>query len=424
MREEREEGLKQMVLDLETIGSAVRDVNDSVIEWRRDIHAHPELSNREVRTAGLVAEHLESLGIRTTRGIAHTGVVGILEGGRPGRVVALRADMDALPVTEETDVPFASKVVTEYEGERVGVMHACGHDAHTAILMGVASVLAGLRDDLAGTIKFIFQPAEEGAPRGEEGGAQLMVREGVLENPGVDCIFGLHVTSRFETGTIAVRPGPLLAANDSVRIKVRGRQTHGAYPWLGVDPIVAAAQIITALQTIPSRQLDSLAAPSVVTIGQIRGGVRNNIIPGEVDMWGTLRSLDAGNRAELLDRVRKTAEKIAESAGAEAIVEIETGYPVTWNDPDLARMAEEILRVVAGESRVVTPSPVLGAEDFAFYQQKVPGVFFYLGVRPPGKAESGEASNHSPRFFVDEAGLELGVKAMTALALEAGQQIP
>lgn len=408
-----------MDLNLETIASEAARVASSVIGWRRDIHQNPELSNREVRTAAIVAEHLRSLGIETKEGIAHTGVVGTLIGTRPGKVVALRADMDALPVIEEVDLPFASRVVTEYEGERVGVMHACGHDAHTAILMGVASVLSKMRDELAGTVRFVFQPAEEGAPRGEEGGAELMIREGVLETPAVDAIFGLHVTSRFETGTIAVKPGPLLAANDSLRIRVRGRQTHGAYPWKGIDPITVSAQIILALQTIPSRQLDSLAAPTVVTIGRIRGGVRNNIIPSEVELWGTLRSLDAKNRSELHTRVKRTAERIAEASGATAEVEIERGYPVTSNDHALAIMAGEVLAGVAGEQAIVSPSPVLGAEDFAFYQQKVPGVFFYLGVRPRGTDEEAEASNHSPKFFVDESGLELGVRAMSALALSA-----
>lgn len=398
------------------IDDAAKRVEATVIATRRDIHQHPELGNRETRTAALVAERLRALGIETRTGIAHTGVIGILKGGKPGRVVALRADMDALPVSEQVDVPFASKVRTTYNGEEVGVMHACGHDAHVAILLGVAEVLAGMRQSIPGTVKFLFQPAEEGAPAGEEGGAELMVKEGALDNPKVDAVFGLHVTSRFPVGMIAYRPGGMMAAVDTLRIKVRGKQTHGAYPWLGVDPIVVASQIVLGLQTIPSRQLDSTVAPSIVTIGTIRGGVRNNIIPDEVEMTGTLRALDPVMRQQIHARVRKTAENIAESAGATAIVEIETGYPIVSNDSALTARVAPLFARVAERAEVV--NAVLGAEDFSFFQEKVPGVFFWIGTRPKNQAPEEAASNHSPLFFVDESGLLLGVRALAGVALE------
>ncbi|HEY5611188.1 MAG TPA: amidohydrolase [Thermoanaerobaculia bacterium] len=400
------------------VDRACAAVESKVIHWRRDVHEHPELGNREHRTAKLVADHLRSLGIVVKTGVAHTGVVGILRGGKPGGVVALRADMDALPVTEEVDLPFASKARAEYNSREVGVMHACGHDVHVAILMGVAEVLAGMRETIPGTVKFLFQPAEEGPPEGEEGGASLMVKEGALENPKPDAIFGLHVTSRVEAGQVGYRAEGLLAAVDSLKITVRGRQTHGAYPWLGVDPIVVASQIVLGLQTIPSRQLDSTIAPSIVTIGSIHGGVRGNIIPDEVEMVGTLRALDASMRGEIHQRVRKTAESIAESAGAKATVTISEGYPITYNDPALtAKMVPTLVRV-AGEKNTLLSNPVLGAEDFSFYQQKVPGLFFWLGGRPKGVSAEEAPSNHSPRFFVDESGILLGVRAMTQITLD------
>ncbi|HUR82245.1 MAG TPA: amidohydrolase [Thermoanaerobaculia bacterium] len=400
------------------IDTAAARVEPGVIATRRDIHQHPELGNREERTAKLVADRLRELHIDVTEKVAHTGVIGILKGGKPGKVVALRADMDALPVTEQVDLPFASKVRTTYNGQDVGVMHACGHDAHVAILLGVAEVLAGMREQIPGTVKFIFQPAEEGAPAGEEGGAGLMVREGALENPKVDAIFGLHVTSRFAVGEIAYRPGGMMAAVDSFNIKVRGKQTHGAYPWLGVDPIVVASQIVLGLQTIPSRQLDSTLAPSIVTVGAIHGGVRNNIIPDEVEMIGTIRSLDAKMREDIHARIKRTAESIAMSGGATAIVKIETGYPITYNDPALTERIEPALRRVGGNDNVHLVNAVLGAEDFSFFQQKVPGVFFWLGTRPKNQTPEEAASNHSPLFYVDESGLGLGVRAMANVALE------
>jgi amidohydrolase len=400
------------------IDAASKAVEAKVIETRRDIHEHPELGNREVRTAKLVDERLRALGIATRTGVAHTGVIGVLKGGKPGRVVALRADMDALPVTEQVDLPFASQVRTTYNGQEVGVMHACGHDAHVAILLGVAEVLSGMRDQLSGTVVFLFQPAEEGAPEGEEGGAELMIKEGALDNPKVDAVFGLHVTSRYAVGEIGYREKGMMAAVDRLNIKVTGKQTHGAYPWLGVDPIVVASQIVLGLQTIPSRQLDASLAPSIVTIGMIRGGVRNNIIPDEVEMIGTLRSLDAKMRDELHMRVKRTAENIAAAAGATATVTITPGYPITYNDPELSTWARPTLERVAGKEQVHTINPVLGAEDFSFFQQKVPGLFVFVGTRPKAQTPEQAAANHSPLFYIDESGLQLGVRTLANLTVE------
>jgi amidohydrolase len=400
------------------IDGAAAKVEASVISTRRDIHQHPELGNREVRTAKIVANRLRALGLEVQEKVAHTGVIGLLRGGQPGKVVALRADMDALPVTEQVDLPFASKVRTTYNGQEVGVMHACGHDAHVAILLGVAEVLAGMRAELPGTVKFIFQPAEEGAPQGEEGGAELMVKEGALQNPKVDAIYGLHVTSRFAVGEIAYKPEGMMAAVDSFRITVRGKQTHGAYPWLGVDPIVVASQIVLGLQTIPSRQLDSTVAPSIVTVGAIHGGVRNNIIPDEVEMIGTIRALETKMRDQIHERIRRTAESIASSAGATATVEITTGYPITYNDPALTERSLPSLRGAAGEKNVKLVNAVLGAEDFSFFQREVPGLFFWLGTRPADQTPEQAPSNHSPLFYVDESGLGLGVRALARVAVD------
>jgi amidohydrolase len=399
------------------IDDAAKKVESSVIDTRRDIHQHPELGNRETRTSKLIADRLRALGIEVKTPIAHTGVIGILKGGKPGRVVALRADMDALPVTEQVDVPFKSTVRTTFNGQEVGVMHACGHDAHVAILLGVAEVLAGVRADIPGTVKFLFQPAEEGAPEGEQGGAELMVKEGALDDPHVDAVFGLHVTSRYAVGELNYRPGGMMASVDSFKINVHGKQTHGAYPWLGVDPIVVASQIVLGLQTIPSRQLDVSLAPSIVTVGVIRGGVRNNIIPDEVEMLGTIRSLDQKMRDDIHARIKRTAEDIARAGGATADVSITTGYPITYNDPALTEKMAPTLRRVAGDKNVTVVNSTLGAEDFSFYQQKVPGLFFWLGTRPKDKTPEEAASNHSPLFYVDESGLELGVRAMAHVAV-------
>ena len=410
------EGLRAQDLNA-AVADRVAAVMPKVIAWRRDIHQHPELSNREVRTAGVVAAHLKALGLDVQTGVAKTGVVGVLKGGRPGRVVALRADMDALPVTEQSDLPFKSTARSTYDGQDVGVMHACGHDAHVAMLMGVAEVLAGVRAQLPGTVKFIFQPAEEGPPPGETGGAAEMVAQGALDNPKVDAIFGLHVMP-LEHGTLWTRGGGLMASSDTVKITVRGKQTHGAAPWDGVDPIVVSAQIITALQTIVSRQIDLTAAPAVVTIGRINGGVRFNIIPDNVVLEGTIRALDRAVQRDLHARVKRTAESIAESAGATAEVsfEIDTA-PITFNDPALTTRMTPTLRRVS-DQRLFEARPRTLAEDFSRFQQKIPGMFFYLGVNRPGADPATVAANHSPLFYVDEGALPVGVRAMAALAID------
>jgi len=392
-------------------------IQNKVVAWRRDIHEHPELSNRETRTADLVAQHLRSLGLEVRTGVAHTGVIGVLRGGRPGPVVALRADMGALPVTEAVDVPFASRVRTTYNGQDVGVMHACGHDTHVAMLMGVAEVLAGMRNELPGTVKFIFQPAEEGAPAGERGGAELMIEEGALDDPKPSAIFGLHVFP-YPAGEIRYRPAGAMASSDVLRIVVRGRQTHGAQPWAGIDPIVVASQIVVGLQTITSRQVDITAAPAIVTIGAINGGVRYNIIPDSVVMIGTIRTFDPAMRTDIHQRVRRTAESVAQSAGASALVVIDSVAPVTYNDPALTDWLLPTLRAVAGANHVALGPPITAAEDFSQYQRRVPGVFFFLGITPPGTDPSKAAPNHSPRFYVDEAALPVGVRALAHVAVD------
>ncbi len=398
-------------------------VTEKVVAWRRDIHQHPELGNREFRTAGVVAEHLRSLGLEVRAEVAHTGVVGLLRGGMPGPVVALRADMDALPVTELVDLPFASKVRTEYNGQEVGVMHACGHDNHTAILMGVAEVLAGMRDRLPGSVKFIFQPAEEGAPAGEEGGASLMVREGALEDPRPEAIFGLHVWTE-HTGRIGYRSGGAMASAQTLRIVVRGKQTHGAMPWGGVDPVVISAQIVLALQTVVSRQSDITQAPAVVTIASIHGGLRSNIIPDSVVMVGTVRTLDLEMQNRIEGRIRTTAEGIAEAGGGSAEVFISQGLPITYNDPDLTRRMVPTLERVAGPGNALSRPPSTGAEDFSVFQQEIPGLYFFLGVIPDSVPLEEAFPNHSPFFFADEAALPLGVRALSNLVVDylAGSQ--
>jgi amidohydrolase len=401
------------------IDRGVQQVLPQVVQWRRDFHQHPELSNREFRTSKLVAEHLRELGMEVQTGVAHTGVVGILKGGRPGPVVALRADMDALPVTEMVDLPFASKETAEYNGQKVGVMHACGHDTHTAMLMGAAQVLAGMREQLPGTVKFIFQPAEEGTPPGEDGGASMMVEQGVLKNPDVDAVFGLHVFSGYPVGHLAWRPEGIMASSDQLRIVVRGKQTHGAMPWGGVDPIVVSAQIISGLQTIVSRQIELTRAPAVVTIGSLHGGVRYNIIPDSVVMEGTIRTFDPAMRESIHQGVRRTAEMIARSAGAEAEVHIPAvGNPVTYNDPALTERMGATLRRVAGEGKYSVAQATTTAEDFSVFQREVPGLFFFLGVTPEGRDPAAAPANHSPLFFADEGALPVGVRAMASVAVD------
>ncbi len=394
------------------------EVEEQVVAWRRHIHQHPELSNREFETAALVAGELTALELDEVRtGVAHTGVVGVLRGGRDGPVVALRADMDALPVTEETDLPFASKVRTTYDGREVGVMHACGHDAHVAILLGTARVLAGMRAQLPGTVLFVFQPAEEGAPKGEEGGARLMLEEGAFDAPVPDAVFGLHATPDFEVGTLGYRSGGVMASSDRLEIVVRGSQTHAAYPWRGVDPVAAAARVVLALREIPARRVDARVG-SIVSIGSVHGGVRHNIIPDEVVLKGTMRSLDPEMRFEIHQRVRETAKHAAAVDGASAEVEIALGYPVTYNDPILVeRMLPSLVRS-AGAKRVKEGRARTGAEDFSFFAQKAPGFYFWLGTRSPDVAAADAAPNHSPRFLVDERALGLGVRAMVNLAFD------
>ena len=401
----------------QAVEARARAVEPRVVAWRRDIHQHPELSNREFRTAALVAGHLRGLGMEVRTEVAHTGVVATLRGGRPGPVVALRADMDALPVTEQVDLPFASRERALYNGREVGVMHACGHDAHVAILMGVADVLASVRGDLPGSVKFIFQPAEEGAPEGERGGAELMLEEGAFENPRPEVVFGLHVGPG-RVGRLAYRAGSTMASADGLRIVVRGRQTHGAAPWGGIDPIVAASQIVLGLQTVASRQLPVTLTPSIITIGSIHGGVRGNIIPDEVEMVGTIRTFDADVRRDIHRRVRLTAERIAASAGAAAEVSITHGYPVTVNDPDLAARMAPTLQRVAGDDPVEAQDLMTVAEDFSYYQREAPGLFFFLGVTPEGQDPATAPVNHSPLFVVDEGALPVGVRALTHLALD------
>ena len=400
------------------VDAAAAALESQVIAWRRDIHQHPELSNREVRTGGIVADHLRALGFAVQTGIAHTGVVGLLDTGKPGPVIALRADMDALPVAEQVDLPFASKERTTFNGQEVGVMHACGHDCHVAVLMGVAELLAGLKAQLRGQIKFIFQPAEEGPPPGEEGGAALMIKQGVLENPKPEVIFGLHVFAGVETGTIAYRPGPAMASSDRIRITVNGRQTHGALPWRGVDPIVISSQIVLGLQTIVSRQVDVTLEPAVVSIGAIRGGVRDNIIPDAVEMLGTVRTFNEEMRRDIHSRIRNTVELIAQSAGATAQVHFDNAYPVTVNDIPLTERMVPTLERVAGKEKVFVGQKITGYEDFSYYQQKIPGFFYFVGITPRGVDRKESAPNHSPRFFVDESALLLGVRSLAHLALD------
>ncbi|MGQ0641318.1 MAG: amidohydrolase [Gemmatimonadaceae bacterium] len=399
------------------LDSRAKAVESKVVAWRRDIHQHPELGNREVRTARVVADHLTKLGLEVRTGVAHTGVVAVLRGGKPGPTVALRADMDALPVTEEVDVPFKSTVRASYLGQEVGVMHACGHDNHVAILMGVAEVLAGVRQELAGSVKFIFQPAEEGAPAGERGGAELMIEEGALENPRVAAIFGLHVFP-FDVGKVVWRAGPLMASGDQFRVVVRGRQTHGALPWNGVDPIVTASQIVVALQTLVSRTVDLTLTPAVVTVGMIRGGVRNNIVPDSVELVGTIRAFDEATRDSLHSRLQRTADGIARGAGAVAVVTTTRGYPVTINDPALTERMVPTLRRTLGAANVIPAQQTTTAEDFSLFQQKVPGMFFFLGVTPKGADPRTVAPNHSPRFFADEGALVPGMRALANLAVD------
>ncbi len=407
------------------LDAAAVAIEPRMIEWRRDIHRHPELANREFRTAAAVAAHLRGLGLEVRAGMAHTGVVAVLRGALPGPTILLRADMDALPVTERTDVPFRSTATGEFRGRTVGVMHACGHDAHTAILMAAAEVLTGLRARLSGTILFVFQPAEEGVPEGERGGAPLMIEEGLLDIARPDAAFGLHVGSSLNTGQVAARPGPLMAGSDFFRIAVTGRQSHGSRPWQGVDAIVAAAQIINALQTIVSRQVDITALPAVVSVGAINGGVRHNIIAEKVEMLGTIRTFSPGMREDIIERMRRTVTRTAEAAGATAELEMMPApNPVLENDPALTERAMESLRAVLGPEAVRTSGLLTVAEDFAHIAQRVPSFYYWVGVTPPSQDAATAPDNHSDLFFVDEAGLAVGLRTLLRVAVDFLQSPP
>lgn len=403
----------QAKLDLQA-----KDIESKVIEWRRDFHQNPELGNRELKTGAKIAEHLKSLGIKVQYPVAKTGVVGILEGGKPGPVIALRADMDALPIVERNGLPFASKEKSIFNGQETGVMHACGHDAHMAIMMAVAEILAKNKSELKGTVKFLFQPAEEGPPAGEEGGALLMVKEAVLENPKVEVIFGLHMLSLLPSGQLGYRSEGIMAAIDGLKIKVMGRGAHGATPWESKDPIMVASQIMTGLQTIISRQTDLTKAPAVITIGSFHAGNRGNIIPEEAVMVGTIRTFDLAMRKILLEKIKLTAEKIAESAGLTAIVEIGDGSPVTYNDPKLTAMMAPSLQRTVGISNAIVVAPTTLSEDFSVFQEKVPGLFFFLGAYPTEMKLSNPPVHHTADFMMDEKSFVTGVKAMLNLTVD------
>jgi amidohydrolase len=404
--------LKQKAIEL------TDKIESRCIAWRRDIHEHPELGNRETRTAKMVADHLRKLGIEVKEGVAKTGVVGILKGDKPGSCIALRADMDALPIVERVDLPFKSKVRSEYNGEQVGVMHACGHDAHVAMLMSVAEILSSMKKDLKGTVKFIFQPAEEGPPAGEEGGAPLMVKEGVMEDPKVDVIFGMHIESNIETGKIEYKPGAFMASSDWFHITVKGKGSHGSQPWLGIDPIAISAQIIEGLQMIVSRQSELTRAPVVITVGKINGGVRNNIIPEECTMDGTLRTLDSKMQKEVHEKIKHTVKKIAEAGGATAEISIDTKTLVTYNTPELVMKMLPSLRSAAGVTNVTERNWVTGAEDFSYYGEKAPSFFFYLGGMPKGMDPAKAPPHHTADFYIYESGMKTGIKAFCNLVID------
>jgi len=397
---------------------AASKIESKAIEWRRKLHEHPELGNREFNTAKLIAAHLKNLGIEVKEGVAKTGVVGILRGAKPGPCIGLRADMDALPIVEKVNLPFASKEKSNYNGQEVGVMHACGHDTHVAMLMSVAEILAGMKNDLKGTVKFIFQPSEEGPPESEEGGALLMVKEGVMDNPKVDVIFGLHIESNIEVGQIQYKPGSFMASSDWFHIVVKGKGSHGSQPWLGVDPIAISAQIIQGLQNIVSRQSELTKAPVVITVGKINAGVRSNIIPDECVMDGTIRTLDSKMQQDVWEKIKHTVSNIAEAGGATATVNIDTKTLVTYNTPELVKKMLPSLQTAAGVNNVVEREWVTGAEDFSYYGTKAPSFFFYLGGMPKGNDPKKAPPHHTAEFFVDEAGMVTGIKAFCHLVID------
>ena len=402
----------------EKASTAADKIEPSCIAWRRDLHEHPELGNREFKTAKIIAEHLKKLGLEVKEGVGKTGVVAILRGSKPGPCIGLRADMDGLPIIEKANLPFASKERSNYNGQEVGVMHACGHDTHVAMLMSVAEILSGIKNDLKGTVKFIFQPAEEGPPEGEEGGAPLMVKEGIMDDPKVDAIFGLHIESNIEVGQIQYKPGAFMASSDWFHIVVKGKGSHGSQPWLGVDPIAISAQIIEGLQTIVSRQSELTKAPVVITVGKINGGVRSNIIPDECVMDGTIRTLDSKMQQEVHQRIKQTAINIAEAGGATAEVSIDTKTLVTYNTPELVKQMIPSLQSAAGVANVTEREWVTGAEDFSYYGTKAPSFFFYLGGMPKGNDPKNAPPHHTAGFFVDDAGMKTGIKAFCHLVID------
>lgn len=401
-----------------TINTYANALNDSVIAWRRHFHQFPELSNREYNTGAYIAAYLKKLGLDVQYPVAKTGVVAILKGGKPGPVVALRADIDALPVVERIQLPFASKVIGEYEGNKVGVMHACGHDSHIAILMGTATVLTKMKNEVPGTVVFIFQPAEEGPPGNEEGGAPLMIKEGVMDHPKVDAIFGLHINSQTEIGKIKYKSGATMASSDWFTVKVKGKSSHGSQPWSGIDPIVIAAQIIQGFQTIVSRQEELTKAPVVITVGKINSGVRSNIIPETLTMEGTIRTLDSKMQKDVHERMIRTAEKIAEASGATATVSIDTKTEVTYNSPNLVKATLPALELAAGKNNVSESDWTTGAEDFSFYGDKAPAFFFFLGGMPKGMDPAKAPPHHTPDFYIDDSMLSVGVKAFCNIVFQ------
>ena len=400
------------------INAATQRILPQVIEWRRHLHQYPELGNREFKTADYIEKHLRRLGLEVRTKVAKTGVVGILKGGQPGATIGLRADMDGLPVTERVNLPFASKEKAEYNGQPVGVMHACGHDTHVAMLLGTAEVLSSMKAKVPGTVVFIFQPAEEGPPAGEEGGAALMVKEGVMDNPKIDAILGIHIDALAEIGTIQYKSGSFMAASDWFTIKVKGKQTHGSTPWTGVDPIAVAGQIINGLQMIVSRQSELTKAPVVITIGRINGGVRENIIPEDITMSGTIRTLDEQMQKIVHEKIKITAEKIAESMGATAEVSIETKTPMTYNTPELVHKVVPSLVRAAGKENVIERDWTTNAEDFSFYRVKAPSFFFRIGGMPKGKNPREAADHHTPDFYIDDSRLDVGIKAFSNIVFD------
>jgi len=403
---------------VDKINSAADKIEQKCIDWRRDIHQHPELGNNEFRTAKLIADHLRSLGIEVKEKVGKTGVVGVLKGTKPGPCIGLRADMDGLPVVERVDLPYASKVKSTYNGNEVGVMHACGHDTHVAILMSVAEILAGMKNELKGTVKFIFQPAEEGPPEGEEGGAPLMIKEGALEDPKVDVMFGLHISAETDIGKITYRSGGFMAASDWFTITVKGKQTHGSQPWAGIDPVTVSAQIINGLQTIVSRQINLTKNPAVISVSAVHGGVRANIIPEELVMIGTIRTLDTAMQRDIHEKIKLKASKIAEASGATALTVIESKTVVTYNDPPLVKQMLPSFAKAAGDQNVLEIPPITGAEDFSYFAEKVPSIFFFIGGKQIGVDPAKVFPHHTPDFWIDEKGMKTGIKAFLNLVFD------